>query len=359
MKLLITSERNLPQREGLIRFLDHVVPSVANEFTTRLILPKSNISLKYQNVKNIFVQKGLIKISDYSFPKVFSSKYKSEVNEADLVLVNSIGVIGWRCIQECIRQKKPYIIYVHLLEWKLLNSYIKILQLLISIEMNYMRKYFNKSTKILVPSSEIKKELVKIGIKENLIFVVELGVDTKLFMKKKIKKENTKKITIGFSGRFAIEKNIQLLYKVFLGVRDKYKDKLDIELLLIGDGPERNKFREAKITGFVDNVEDYLNKLDIYVMPSIEETTCLAALEAMSCELPVVATKVGVIKNIIKDNKNGYFFKDEFELESKLIYLIEHKNERLRLGKNARKSVLKLSWKETCRKIEREIRASK
>ena len=210
----------------------------------------------------------------------------------------------------------------------------------------YIKFGFKNAKAILVPSEEIKKELVNIGIKETLILIVELGIDTKMFAKKKVKRSS--KLTIGFSGRFAIEKNIKTLYKVFLKLKTKY----NIELLLIGDGPERKHFPEANITGFVENVEDYLNKLDIYVMPSTEETTCLAALEAMSCELPVVANKVGVIKNIIKDGDNGYFFKDEFELEQKLIYLIEHKNERLKLGINARKAVLDLSWKKANEKIE-------
>src|SRR3989344_5279882 len=350
MRLLITSERNLPQREGLIRFLDNVVPNLSKRFHTTLMLPESTQSLNYKKVKNIFIQKSNLKISDYSFPRVFDSKYKQSVKNSEIVLVNSLGIIGWRCVQECIKQKKPYLVYIHLLEWKLLNSYLKIMKLLTFVEKHFIKKYLNNSDGILVPSQEIKKELIKVGIKESLISIVELGIDTKMFVKKKVKRSD--KITIGFSGRFAIEKNIKTLYKVFLNLKNKY----EIELLLIGDRPERNKFPKAKITGFVENVEDYLNKLDIYVMPSIEETTCLAALEAMSCELPVVANKVGVIQNIIQNGENGYFFKDEFELEQKLIYLIEHKSERLRLGKNARKAVLSLSWKKTNEKIEKEIK---
>jgi len=346
MRLLITSEKNLPQREGLIRFLDNVVPYLSKKFETSLILPYSEQSLKYKNVKNIFIKKSNLKISDYSFPRVFDSKYKQSVKNSEIVLVNSLGIIGWRCVQECIKQKKPYLVYIHLLEWKLLNSYLKIMKLLTFVEKHFIKKYLNNSDGILVPSQEIKIELVKIGISESLISIVKLGIDSRMFVKKKVKRSN--KLVIGFSGRFAIEKNIKTLYKVFLKLKTKY----NIELLLIGDGPERKHFPEANITGFVENVEDYLNKLDIYVMPSTEETTCLAALEAMSCELPVVANKVGVIKNIIKDGDNGYFFKDEFELEQKLIYLIEHKEERLKLGINARKAVLDLSWKKTNEKIE-------
>ena len=349
-KLLITSERNLPQREGLIRFLDNVIPSLAKKFDTTLILPESKKSLNYKNVKNISIGKSNFKINDYSFPAIFNSKYKKSVKDNDVVLINSLGIIGWRCVQECIKQKKAYVIYIHLLEWKLLNFYLKVMNLMTFLEKYFVRKYLNNSKGVLVPSQEIKKELINIGIKESLISVVELGIDSQMFVKKHI--ERSKQITIGFSGRFAIEKNIKTLYNVFLKLKTKY----NIELLLIGDGPERKHFPEANITGFVENVEDYLNKLDIYVMPSTEETTCLAALEAMSCELLVVANKVGVIKNIIKDGDNGYFFKDEFELEQKLIYLIEHKNERLKLGINARKAVLNLSWDKTNEKIEMEIK---
>ena len=62
------------------------------------------------------------------------------------------------------------------------------------------------------------------------------------------------------------------------------------------------------LTGSKDNVVPYLQAMDIYVLPSLTETTSISTLEAMSCGLPVVVTPVGYVKNYIHDGKNGLFF---------------------------------------------------
>ena len=57
--------------------------------------------------------------------------------------------------------------------------------------------------------------------------------------------------------------------------------------------------KDVVITGKKDDVVNYLNAMDVFVMPSLTETTCLAALEAMSCSLPVITTRVGSIKDYV------------------------------------------------------------
>ena len=92
----------------------------------------------------------------------------------------------------------------------------------------------------------------------------------------------------------------------------KLEEQENILLLMVGDGTEKQvkEFKEiknCKVTGFVPNVQDYLKAMDIFVMPSLTETTSLATLEAMACGLPVIATKVGYIKNYLVKNHNGIF----------------------------------------------------
>ncbi|MFB4163391.1 N-acetyl-alpha-D-glucosaminyl L-malate synthase BshA [Alteribacillus sp. JSM 102045] len=88
------------------------------------------------------------------------------------------------------------------------------------------------------------------------------------------------------------------------------------KLLMIGDGPERNKaFKRAEELGVKDcvlflgnqkNVVDYLNIADLMFLLSEKESFGLAALEAMACGVPVIGTNAGGIPEVIQDNETGY-----------------------------------------------------
>jgi glycosyltransferase involved in cell wall biosynthesis len=81
-------------------------------------------------------------------------------------------------------------------------------------------------------------------------------------------------------------------------------------------------------------------------------------MEAMSCGLAVVSTKVGNIKNYIKDNYNGIFFKkqDAYQLSKKIEYLLQDKERRISLGQNARKTIVQLyDWKKTAEEIKKVL----
>src|ERR1700728_1242036 len=88
------------------------------------------------------------------------------------------------------------------------------------------------------------------------------------------------------------------------------REKVPAKLVLIGDGPDRGAaeyiVRRKKISkdvtfcGKQDHVQEKLGLADLFLLPSDEESFVLAALEAMACEVPVVATNVGGIPDAIK-----------------------------------------------------------
>jgi len=109
-------------------------------------------------------------------------------------------------------------------------------------------------------------------------------------------------------------KRITDVVEIFARVREKIPAKL----IMIGDGPDRGaaeyvvrKKRLSKDVFFLGKqltVQDKLGLADLFLLPSDEESFGLAALEAMACEVPVIATNVGGIPEVVTHGIDGYLF---------------------------------------------------
>ena len=116
---------------------------------------------------------------------------------------------------------------------------------------------------------------------------------------------------------FRSVKNPMGVARIFLDVRKK----MDAELWLIGDGPELGNVKTAldrseyagdvRYWGVQHHVERLLRQTDLLVMTSREESFCLAALEAMACGVPVLATEVGGLPELVIHGETGFLFPAE------------------------------------------------
>src|SRR5271168_1503415 len=96
---------------------------------------------------------------------------------------------------------------------------------------------------------------------------------------------------------------------------DRVRKKIPAKLVLIGDGPERGNvewlIRQKKLTkdvfllGKQDDVYEKLSVADLFLLPSDLESFGLAALEAMACEVPVVATNTGGLPDVVEHGVDG------------------------------------------------------
>ena len=97
---------------------------------------------------------------------------------------------------------------------------------------------------------------------------------------------------------------------------EKVHKEIPSKLLLVGDGPDRsecerlcrelNLCEHIKFLGKQEALVELLNAADIFLIPSQSESFGLAALEAMACGLPVVASSVGGLPELVKHNETGF-----------------------------------------------------
>jgi len=128
------------------------------------------------------------------------------------------------------------------------------------------------------------------------------------------------------------------LYIVGDHITDEYKDYKNELINLI----RLNKLTDKVVfTGWRKDALEIVSLMDILVHPSLSEGFGRAVLEAMALGKPVVVSKVGGLREIIKDGENGFLVepKDSRAIAEKLTLLLQNKSLRNKLGKEARNAV--------------------
>lgn len=172
-------------------------------------------------------------------------------------------------------------------------------------------------------------------------------IDTNLFTVKKEIKD--KRNLVGYIGRLTQGKGILNFINAMPLILEERKD---IAFLIGGDGPlfdeikseleDKGLHDKVKLTGWIAHEElpDYLNELNVLVLPSYSEGLPNILLEAMACCTPVLATPVGCIPDLIKDGETGFILESNSpeRIAENVIRALEHPNLD-EIVKNARKMI--------------------
>ncbi len=184
------------------------------------------------------------------------------------------------------------------------------------------------------------------------------GVDTRIFRPQK----NAVKSQLGILkmvlcvARFVPQKGLEYLIDAMNLVKDA-------DLVLIGRGPLEKKLKQhAKKRGLQKRVHFLTQKIpeaqlaqyyaaaDVFSLPSLWEPFGMVACEAMASSIPVVASRIGGLPEIIDDAKDGFLVppKNPAALAEKIRFLLDHPARSKKMGQNGRLHVMKkFTWEKT------------
>ncbi len=220
---------------------------------------------------------------------------------------------------------------------------------------------------VIALTEDMKREMQKICYRD--VFVIPNGIDLEKFenlsreeARTKLQIKEDEKMVV-FVGTLRPIKGLKYLIKAMNIIT---RQDTGVKLMLVGDGEERQDLQELVneldlgnqviFGGRVPNekVSEYMVASDIFVLPSLSEGFPNVVLEAMAAGLPVVASKVGGLPEIIKDGKNGFLVepKNPEQIAEKVMLLLRDEELRKRVSRNNKEKAKHYSWDSVVEKLE-------
>ena len=379
-----------PKSGGQNRFLNLIKGLKKNGNEICVLESKKNLDLFDSEIANIFTYRDyrffnrtLVIFKDFNFDFIWNV-YKILKNEnIELIqLSHPSGIFVIKILTKIMRKNIPIVYDAHNVESDIIKyvfannpKYSKLEQLIIPIYIEFLElvcKYI--VTQITSVSHEDRMRFIeKYGINGKKVTVIPSGVNiidlTMLKDKDKIRNElgiDRSKLSIIFHGSYFYPPNREAINLIKNYIAPKIM-KIDKDILFIIAGFEVPVFEVGNIKsiGFVEDLYPLIHAADIAILPDRSSgktrksgTTRIKALDYIGMGLPMVTTKKGIegikAKNcehaIVVDDVNDEFI-------DAIKYLIDNKQERERIGANARRlAEEEYDWEKIGKKLDKSYK---
>ncbi|EJG06788.1 glycosyl transferase group 1 [Methanofollis liminatans DSM 4140] len=297
----------------------------------------------YKSESGFFIHRTVLNHTKYIGIVLFAitsmiqvTKIRPDIIHAQNITMGMIAFFGKKFF------KIPYVVWgrgsdVHL-QWKFKKYVSKIV--------------LNNADVSIALSQNMKDEMQKLSKKD--IYVIPNGIDPAIFKESKVKKDYTGTKII-YVGSLLPIKGVKYLIKA---MQILHPTNPDIHLTIVGDGSDRRSLEQmvheyalVQNISFVGklphkDIPQWLCNNNILVLPSNSEGMPNVLLEAMAAGLPVVATNVGGIPDIIKNKRNGYLVepKNPQEIAEKIQYLINNSQMRKIISEQNKMDSQRYNW---------------
>jgi len=247
----------------------------------------SELAERCQEIENLTIQ-------SIKKPYIFHLNY---VKNADIIHAHETKALQF-AYAASLRYKRPFIV-----TRRVDNS----------LKTNFLNtKMYKAAFRSVALSHAIEKEILRVSPHAKTTIIPSAYSDAKVdpVEAQKIKERFKDKFLVGNVGALVDSHKGQSFLIEAAKVLEKSHP--DIHFILLGRGEDEKKFKtQAKgltnitFEGFVDNVNDYISCFDLFVFPSRHEGLGSILFDVMQLQVPIIATNVGGIPDIIQDGING------------------------------------------------------
>ena len=361
MRIALFTETFLPKVDGIVTRLSHTVDHLQRNGDRVLVFAPEGGITEYKGAK-------VYGVSGFPLPLYPELKmalprpaigHVLEQFQPDIIHVVNPAVLGLAGLFYGKVLKIPLVASYHTHLPQYLQHYG--LGMLEGLLWELLKVSHNQAHLNLCTSTAMMQELTAHGIER--VDLWQRGVDTELFhpdlaceeMRSRLSQGHPQSPLLLYVGRLSAEKEIERIKPVLEAIPNSH-------LALVGDGPHRLAL-EKHFAGTNTHFVGYLTGRDLgaafacadaFIFPSRTETLGLVLLEAMAAGCPVVAANSGGIVDIVTSGVNGYLFdpEDERGALAATQRLLEQKQEREIIRKNARLEAQKWGWAAATRQLQ-------
>ena len=323
-----------------------------NELEKRL--PRFGITPKifYITYNGIFEKSGF---GRYFIQAINLTKALKKLSKFEIIHVQFTFPLGMGCafLKLLKLLRKPIIIHTHGFD------VFSVLGINYGLRRSTLGKFFSdfarkKSDLIIATCQKAKFEIMKSGITDEKIEVLYNGIDEELFKKSSDNippnvlelRKNTDLFLLNVASIVPV-KNHNAMIRVFKIISKKYQQSHHLKFAIVGKDHTHSlqKLNNSNILYLGEKkhqlLKNYYSIADLFFLPSLSEAHPWSMLEAMSCELPVIASNVGGIPETINDPRFLIDPYDEEDMRKKIENIIEMDHEDLKkIGVLNRKKIL-------------------
>lgn len=244
--------------------------------------------------------------------------------EPNVIHISTPSLLGSYALKKAKHMGVPVISIYHTNFISYIDYYLNKVPFLIKLTKqkarNILNSFYNKCSKVYVPSESMSRDLIDGGLHPELLKIWKRGIDHTIFSPSKRDESLMKLITgnnnpcILFVSRLVWEKNLQTMFDVYKIIEKK---ELNYNFIVVGEGVAKEDCKREMPKAFFlghlghEKLAAVYASADVFFFPSVTETFGNVVLEAMACGLPCVIADGGGSRDFIMNGENGFLCKSD------------------------------------------------
>ncbi|HUT81475.1 MAG TPA: glycosyltransferase family 4 protein [Candidatus Bathyarchaeia archaeon] len=309
MKICMVTDTYHPIFDGIVRYLDYLIPELVKKgHHVTLVCPHfpgcKRRSSPFEGFEIVRSLNTRLKVNAYYFA-LPDWRLIRAIRSSDIVILHSLmplGVAGG-LIAKLFRKKVG--LFCHHDERVILHDIVKAKPFFVRFCFKLISKFYSKIVDVFFHATErFKKKLLFFAAPPEKIYHTPFAINKNSFHPSPVVNLRVRydlpeeAIVATYLGRLSVEKNVDTIIQALDLAMDEHPN---LFALIVGGGPDKEKFiSQSKsntdrfiFTGFIPEKElhSHYTLSDIFVTPTLNESSCFTVFEAMSCQVPVITAE--------------------------------------------------------------------